>query len=167
MTLLLPLLPDDLLLLIAAALGNHTMAFVWLARLRCTCARFAVLSFAMPSSVNLAMAVNVKGASMIHVYDIESARVAALCTSFLTYRWTHKLPPSARYHAAEDRIVWFVGRCRVTCSASSFAKYADCKFEHWFNYRQGSEKLRQIRYARSINSNHSIRAHQEAKLKTL
>ena len=46
-------------------------------------------------------------------------------------------------------------------------KYADCKFEHWFNYRQGSEKLRQIRYARSINSNHSIRAHQEAKLKTL
>lgn len=37
--------------------------------------------------------------------------------------------------------------------------YKDCKYEHWFTYKQGGKVPLDIKYSRSINKNHSIQAH--------
>jgi hypothetical protein len=37
--------------------------------------------------------------------------------------------------------------------------YKDCKYEHWFTYDKGGKLPKNIKYARSINKNHSMCAH--------
>ena len=39
-------------------------------------------------------------------------------------------------------------------------KFKDCKYEHWFKYTKGKDnKPEDIKFERSINMNHSIKAH--------
>ena len=149
-------LPEEMLIAILAAMGNHPAGLTMRCIARRVCCTFRQCPLVLPcaaatTTLNLPLLlvyVRQRGVELVRAYDFGSARIVSMCVDPAVYmKWPNgpndKMPPpslrphlrSLRYSCVEDRFAWLCADRWDTCTGAdlrdgmSFALNANVRRE--------------------------------------